>query len=354
MKGRRTIRKPLLLRIILLVTGILLLGSILMAWLFFRTVLVPNTRVTGTEPAALYIPTGATYQDVLDSLEARSLLIRPGTFRWLAEKKDYPRLVKPGRYLIQAGMSNDRLVNKLRSGDQDPVKVIFNSIRTREQLAGVVSRQIEADSATLFRLMDDEAYLAGYGLDRYTAITLFIPNTYEFWWNTSAAQFMERMRIESDRFWSRERKDKASKAGMKPTEVITLASIIEKETNRNDEKPRMAGVYMNRLRQGWPLQADPTLVFASGDFSLTRVLNIHKAIDSPYNTYLHTGLPPGPICIPSIASIDAVLNFEEHQYMFFVAKPDNSGYHVFSRTLAEHNRHADRYRQALKTSSGKS
>jgi UPF0755 protein len=352
MRQRPGIRKPLILKIILLVMGILVVISVIAAWLFFRVVLSPNTR-TGGQTVAVFIPTGSDYSDVLDSLSKKNILVNPGTFKWLAEKKKYPLLVKPGRYLVTGGMSNDRLINKLRSGDQDPVNVIFNNIRTREQLAGVVSKQLEADSAAIFTLLNDESYLSKYGFNRYNAISVFIPNTYEFWWNTSAEQFMERMRLESGRFWNEDRKERAKKARMSPSEIITLASIVEKETNKNDEKARMAGVYVNRLHKAWPLQADPTLVFASGDFTLTRVLNVHKEIDSPYNTYKYTGLPPGPICIPSIASIDAVVNYEKHDFMFFVAKPDGSGYHVFSKTLAEHNRHAERYRQSLRVSGKK-
>jgi UPF0755 protein len=350
MRSRTKIRKPMILKLILLVMGILVVASIIVAWGFFRIVLAPNTKTGGLNSVALYIPTGSSYDDVMDSLAKKKILVNPGTFKWLAEKKKYAKLVKPGRYLITSGMSNDRLINKLRSGDQDPEDVIFNNIRTREQLAGVVSKQLEADSTAIFALLNNESYLSKYGLNRYTALTIFIPNTYEFWWNTSAEQFMERMRVESGKFWNQDRTDKASGAGMSTAQVITLASIIEKETNKNDEKARMAGVYVNRLHKGWPLQADPTLVYAVGDFTITRVLDVHKEIDSPYNTYKHTGLPPGPICIPSIASIDAVLNYEKHEYMFFVAKPDMSGYHVFSKTLSEHNRHADRYRDALNAS----
>jgi UPF0755 protein len=245
-------------------------------------------------------------------------------------------------------MSNLRLVNMLRAGEQQPVRVTFNSLRSVEQLAKVVSGQIEADSASISRLLIDEEFLGNYNLDRYTAMTMFIPNTYEFYWNTDARQFIERMKVESERFWTEGRKEKAGKLGLNLKEVLTLASIVEKETNKNDEKAKIAGVYINRLRRGWPLQADPTVVYATGDFSATRILNKHTKIDSPYNTYKYKGLPPGPICIPSISSIDAVLNHDRHEFMFFVASEDLSGYHVFSKTLREHNTHAKRYRKAVK------
>jgi UPF0755 protein len=215
------------------------------------------------------------------------------------------------------------------------------------ELAERVSHQIEADSASLVSLLNDSAYLARAGLNMENALTLFIPNTYEFYWNTTAQQFMDRMKRENESFWTADRMMKASDAGLSKEEVIILASIVEKETNKNDEKARIAGVYKNRLDAGWRLQADPTLVYASGDFGLTRVLNIHKRIESPYNTYIHTGLPPGPICIPSIASIEAVLNYENHKFLFFCAKDDLSGYHVFAETVTQHNRNANNYRKAI-------
>jgi UPF0755 protein len=189
--------------------------------------------------------------------------------------------------------------------------------------------------------------LKKFGLNKETSISMFLPNTYEFYWTTKAKEFIDRMYAENQKFWNDERKAKAEKIGLSPVEVSTLASIIEKETTKNDEKATMAGVYLNRLKYNWRLQADPTVVFAWGDFSIRRVLNVHKQIDSPYNTYTYYGLPPGPICAPSISSIDAVLNHEEHTYMFFCAKDDFSGYHVFSSTNAGHNINAKKYRNAL-------
>jgi len=185
------------------------------------------------------------------------------------------------------------------------------------------------------------------GLGTENALTLIIPNTYEFYWNTSAEQFLERMYREYRLFWEGNRDEKANALNMSRPEVVILASIVEKETNMNDEKARISGVYVNRLEQNWLLQADPTLVYASGDFGLRRVLNMHKEIESPYNTYKYPGLPPGPICIPSIASVDAVLNTEDHDYLFFCAKDDLSGYHVFARSITQHNRNARRYRRAI-------
>ena len=344
--NKRRNRRPLLYRIILGVLGLGVVVSLSVAFLLYLYIYAPNVDTGGKRQAELFIPTGSTYASVADSLE--SILVNKRSFHWLAEKKSYPGLVRPGRYIVNEGMSNLHLVNMLRAGRQVPVMVTFNNIRTVEQLARTISNQIEADSAGIASLLNDEAFLDEYGLDRYTALSMFIPNTYEFFWNTSARQFIERMSIESDRFWEGEREQMAQQTSLSRMEIITLASIVDKETNKNDEKARIAGVYMNRLIKGWPLQADPTVVYATGDFEAKRVLNKHTRIDSPYNTYRRKGLPPGPICIPSIASIDAVLNFEKHNYMFFVASEDLSGYHVFSKTLSEHNKHARRYRQAVK------
>jgi len=327
--------------------GLLIIAALVVAFMLYRFILAPNTRTPHNQTFFLFIPTTATYQDVVDSLDKHDILVSTFSFNWLAEKKEYPALVKPGRYTVENAMSNLRLVNMLRAGEQSPVKITFNNIRTVDQLAGVISKQIEADSATISTLLHDQSYLAKYGLDMYTAPSLFIPNTYEFYWNTSAEQFLERMYAEYQKFWDAPRRERLIHTGLNIPEVVTLASIVEKETNKNDEKARIAGVYMNRLNKGWPLQADPTLVFATGDFSATRVLNEHKKVDSPYNTYKFKGLPPGPICIPSIASVDAVLNYEKHDYMYFVARSDLSGYHVFSKTLMEHNKHARNYRKAV-------
>jgi UPF0755 protein len=244
-------------------------------------------------------------------------------------------------------MSNNDLVALLRSGRQDPVKLIFNNIRTPEQLAGRIARQIEADSVSLITAFRDTNRLNKLGIPMHHLAMLFIPNTYEFFWNTTAEGFIERMIREYDAFWSGNRDERLPAIRMSRAEVVTLASIIEMETRKNDEKDRIAGVYMNRLRIGMRLQADPTLVFAHGDFSIRRVLKRHKNIDSPYNTYRYAGLPPGPIAFPSISSIDAVLNYETHDYLYFAAREDFSGYHNFSRTYYQHLANARRYHRAL-------
>ena len=313
----------------------------------YKIIFEPNVWTPGGEIISVTIPTGSGFEDVKKILYEKGLVVHRKNFEWLAQKKNYPKMVKPGKYDFQNGMNNNELINLLRSGKQTPVKLTFNNIRDIYQLAGVIDQQIEADSASIVKLLTDSVYISGMELNQAIVSTIFIPNTYEFYWNTSAKGFVERMYEEYLKFWSGDRSNKAGLMDMRIDEVVTLASIVEKETNKNDERAAIAGVYVNRLESEWRLQADPTLVYALGDFNITRVLNEHKKIDSPYNTYAHLGLPPGPICIPSIASIDAVLNYEKSGYMFFCARDDLSGYHVFAKTNKGHSQNARKYRAAL-------
>jgi UPF0755 protein len=317
------------------------------SWFLYGIVFKANVWTNDGRSVSIYVPTGADFEAVKSILYEKGLIIHRNNFEWWAEKKKYPELVKPGHYLIADGLNNNELIDLLRSGKQVPVKVIFNNQRDIYELAGRVASQIEADSVSMVDKLSDQATWYKYGLTRETISCLFIPNTYEFYWNTDAEGFINRMAEEYEKFWNESRKVKAAAMEMSIPEVVTLASIVEKETNKNDEKPLIAGVYVNRLEAGWLLQADPTLVYAINDKNLRRVLNVHKEIDSPYNTYKNAGLPPGPICIPSIASIDAVLNHSDENYLFFCANDDLSGYHVFAKTNAQHNRNARKYRQAL-------
>lgn len=244
-------------------------------------------------------------------------------------------------------MSNNELINLLRSGHQTPVNLVFNKLRIKSQLAGKVAKQLEADSTSIMHLINNPVFLTKYDLDTSNVMAVFIPNTYEFFWNTNAEQFFDRMYSEYQRFWTDTRKEKQRKTKLTPIEVVILASIVEEESNKNAEKPTISGVYLNRLKKQIPLQADPTIKFALGNFEIKRVLKKHLEVNSPYNTYKNRGLPPGPICLPSIATIDAVLNFENHKYLYFCAKDDFSGYHVFSNTLQQHNQNAIRYQKAL-------
>lgn len=296
--------------------------------------------------AVVLIPTGSDFSRVMDSLRAGDLLRNEMLFRTMARAKGLDRRVFPGRYELKQGMGYSEVINRIQSGLQSPVRITFHNIRTMDRLAAVLSRQIELDSMTLMEAFTNDSIVAAYGYTPQTFMAMFIPNTYEVYWNCSVDDLLQRMKRESDRFWA-SRDTKLARCGLTRNEVITLASIVYEETKRQSEMPVVAGVYINRLRRGMPLQADPTVKFALGDFSLRRILHKHLEVDSPYNTYRVTGLPPGPICMPSIAAIDAVLNYQEHDYLYFCAKEDLSGAHNFARTLAEHNRNARAYAAAL-------
>ncbi len=332
---------------ILLVLGILLIFGLAFGYWAYRTVMSPNVTTPEGKEAVIYIPTGSDYEAVKNILSGGHFLANEKSFNWVAQRKDLPNNVHPGRYVLKNGMSNNQLVNMLRGGLQSPVNVTFNHIRDVDQLAGRIAKQIEADSASISQLLHNQEYIGEHGFNNNTIPALFLPDTYQFYWNTNAEGFVTRMLQEYSKFWTDERKEQAKKLGLTPIQVSTLASIVNKETNMTDEMPRVAGVYLNRLKNNWLLQADPTLIFALNDYSIKRVLNVHKEVESPYNTYKYIGLPPGPICIPSIAAVKAVLNAEQHHYFYFCAKEDFSGYHNFAKTLAEHNRNAAKYQQAL-------
>lgn len=334
-------------RMLIYLMTLLVVPILAMGYLFYEIVYRSNVWTDHKQAASVYIPTGSNFNDVKNILYSQGLIVHRNNFEWYAKRKSYPDNIKAGHYRLSNGMNNRELVNLLRSGNQSPIRLIFNNIRTKEHLAQRISKQLQIDSASVVNLLSDSTYLAGLGLNEFTATTIFIPNTYQIFWTISADDFIKRMKREYDNFWSTKRKAKADSLEMTIPEIITLASIVEKETQKNDEKARIAGVYINRLNRNWYLQADPTLVYAIGDFSIKRVLNIHKDIASPFNTYKKKGLPPGPICIPSIASIDAVLNYENHRYLYFCAKDDLSGYHVFARSYQQHDQNAQKYRRAL-------
>ena len=332
---------------VLLVLGILLVFVVAFGFWLYKTVMSPNVQTADGKEVAIYIPTGSDYDQVKAILTEAKVLTNEKSFDWVAQKKDLPAHVHPGRYIVKNGMSNNQLVNMLRGGLQTPVMVKFNNLRDVNQLAGRIASQIEADSSSIANLLHNQEYIHQLGFNDQTIPALFLPDTYEFYWNTDAEGFVVRMFQEYNKFWNSERKEQAQNKGLTPIQVSTLASIVNKETNMTDEMPRVAGVYLNRLKSNWLLQADPTLIFAWNDYTIRRVLDRHKEIESPYNTYKHIGLPPGPICIPSVAAIKAVLNAEDHHYFYFCAKEDFSGYHNFAKTLSEHNRNAARYQQAL-------
>lgn len=312
----------------------------------FSLILAPNVKpVSGR--AIVYIPDGASFDQALDSVKAALLIKNSGIFRWLAVRKNYPHSVKSGRYVFEKPVSYNTLINILRGGRQTPLEITFSKLRTLNELAGRIGGQIEADSAEIIDFFSDQDNFADDGFTKENVIAVFIPNTYEFFWNTTARKLYSRMLREYRKFWNDDRIKKSQTIGLTPVEVSVLASIVDEEASRGDEKPRIAGVYLNRLKRGIPLQADPTVKFAVNDFTLNRILYKHLETESPYNTYKHSGLPPGPISCATVEGIDAVLNAEKHDFLYFAAKPDFSGYHNFSRTLAEHNRYASQYRREL-------
>lgn len=331
-----------------IIFGVLLVGLIgggIFAFMVYGTFFTPNTSFNNEE-AFVYVPTSGTSQTILEQLAP--LLEDMDSFKSAAERKGYLTNIKAGKFRIAQGMNNNEIVNALRSGNI-PVKVSFNNQETVHDLAGRIASQIEADSLSLVAVFTDADFLKNNGFDEANKLAPYIPNSYEFFWNTSATEFRDRMLKEYTRFWTDARLDKANTLGLKPNEVITLASIVHKETAKVDERPRVAGVYLNRLRRNMLLQADPTVIYAiknkSGDFDtiIKRVLYKDLVLDSPYNTYKYTGLPPGPIAMPDISAIDAVLNPEKHDYYYFVANVEKFGYHMFAETLVQHNRNKEQY-----------
>lgn len=295
----------------------------------------------------LYIKTGSDFEDVFATIKKDGVVKDSVSFLNAANNMDYPASVKPGRYRLKQGMSNRAFINMLKAGNQEPVKISFQNVRLKQTLAGMVSRKLETDSASIIRLLDSTAFVEKYGFNTDNVYTMFIPNSYELYWNTSAEKFFSRMHDEYQKFWTTERKAKAEKIGLTPIKVSILASIVDGEALKDKEMPIIAGLYMNRLKKGMKLEADPTVIFAANDFTIRRVLNKHLRISSPYNTYMYTGLPPGPINMPSINAVDAVLNYSSHNYIYMCAKEDFSGYHNFATTLAQHSINARKFQQAL-------
>lgn len=336
-----------LLGIILLVVLVVLVAGGFVAWKFYSSAFKPNVDTGTDEERYFYVHTGWELADVKAALEGHNLLLDLNSFDLIAEKKNYANLVKPGRYLIKGGMSNAELVDLLRSGVQVPLDLTYNNVRDLPDLAGKLAKYIEPDSIEMLSALQDQNTISHYGFQPHTFVAMFLPNTYEVHWNTSTEEIINRMAREYKAFWSDARRAKAKALNLDPVEVTTLASIVKAETNMADERARVAGVYINRIRIGMPLQADPTLVFILNDPSITRVLNQHKEIDSPYNTYLNRGLPPGPINMPESTYIDAVLNYEDHDYLYFCAAEDLSGRSNFSKTYNQHLVYARRYQRAL-------
>jgi len=329
-------------KLLILIIGLLTIIGLLLGYNFYNKIYKSNTVKEGF----IYISTNSSYNDVENNI--RPFLKRVKSFNFIANLKGYPKTIKPGKYKITEGMSNNKLINLLRNGKQTTVKLSFNNQDSFEKLAGRIAQQIEADSITLLKSFQDSTFLKESGFTAETSLAMYIPNTYEFYWNTSATLFRTKMKDEYKRFWNSDRLEKAKKLNLTQNEVITLASIVQKETSSVKERPMVAKLYLNRLQEQWPLQADPTIIFAikektGEDTVIKRVLTKDLEIESPYNTYKNLGLPPGPISMPDISSIDAVLNPANHEYFFMCASITKIGTHEFAKTLSQHNQYAAKY-----------
>ncbi len=320
--------------------ALILIGILLIGYAYYSITLVSVVPDSLDQPVVITIPSGADYEQAMDSLAALGITPNRAFFDPLAERMAWKReAMRSGRFVLPVGTSMVGLIRKLRNGSQQAVKVILNLEREPMNVAAKAARFLETDSLSLVRLFQNEAFLDSIGYSKETLQTLFIPNTYELYWNASPREFVARMIKEHDRFWKADgRLEKAKAKGLTPAEVYTLASIVYSESLAKSEQPRIAGLYLNRIRQGMKLQSDPTAVFATRAFGIKRVLNEHIQFEHPYNTYANYGLPPGPITMPSVSAIDAVLNPESHDYVYMCAKGDNSGLHNFAKTLAGHSR----------------
>lgn len=331
--------------LILAIVSIIVVILAAIGWWGYRLVWAPNFNVA--EKTYIYVDEKKDFADLCRQLQDSAYCLHPGTFKQLADLLGYPARMRTGRYAVKPGMNNLALLGNLRRGHQTATRITFNNIRLKEELAERLSSQLMLEKNDLLQLLNDTTYCDSLGFTPETVATLFIPNTYEVYWNIPAEHLIRRMKKEYNAFWTDKRLAKAKAIGLTPVEVAILASIVEEETAAPDEFPIVAGLYLNRLHRGIPLQADPTVKFAVGDFTLQRILFQHLDIDSPYNTYKYAGLPPGPLRIPSIRGLDAVLDYMHHNYLYMCAKEDFSGRHNFAATLAEHNRNANRYRAEL-------
>jgi UPF0755 protein len=287
------------------------------------------------------------YEMLMDSLRRQQVIKHPSLFNWMARQAGYPGKIKAGKYEIRSGMSLISVLKMLRSGRQVPVNLVITKLRTREDLAGLIGRKLECDSAAFMTYLNNNDTLQIYSLDTNTVMTAILPNTYTYFWNTTPSRIFRKMEAASRIFWNPERIKEAEAHHLSPVTAYILASIVEEETTRKEDKPKIASVYLNRLNKGMKLAADPTVKFALRNFELKRIYSKYLTVASPYNTYLNRGLPPGPICTPSLQTIEAVLSAPGTQYLYFVAKPDFSGYSNFSETFPQHLQYARLYQKAL-------
>lgn len=323
----------------------LLVLSLLGAWIAYQAFQAPSIS---TDEEYFFVMTDEPYDQVIKRLETEGVVKNPKLFGYAAKVMDLQSTgIKPGRYRLTKEMNNRRLIGNFRGGFQEAIKFRFQNLRLKNELAGQLGKNFEADSLKFSNLLNDESLAEKYGFNLDNFFVMFIPNTYEIYWNTMPEEIIERLAKEYEKFWSAERSAQADSLGLSKVEVGILASIVKGEAMHVEEMAKIAGLYLNRLDRGILLQADPTVIFAHQDFSIRRVLNRHLTLDNPYNTYRYKGLPPGPIMMPSIASIDAVLNAEQHDYIYMCAKDDFSGYHLFAKTVQEHLVNARKFQRAL-------
>lgn len=326
----------------------LIVSTLTITFIFYgyQIVFTPNILVD-RDDKLFVVHSGSTYKQVLDDLYKGKFVNDPVSFAFLARLYGYDKSINPGRYLLRRNMTNLEAIRVLKSATRQEVSITFNNVRLIDELPVKITRNTGVTSSEFEDALDDFIEDNQEGFTQENIIGMFLPNTYKVYYNVLPDELVARMLTEYQRFWNDERLAKAKEIGLTPKEVSTLASIVQAESVKKEEAPIIAGLYINRLKKDIPLQADPTLVFASGDFTLKRVLNEHKEIDSPYNTYKYAGLPPGPINMPEISTIDAVLNYQKHNYIYMCAKEDFSGSHNFATTLEEHSRNARKYQKAL-------
>jgi UPF0755 protein len=311
------------------------------AGLLFAPLLHPPAETT------LFVRTDDNFEDLMLQLKKAPWMRFTSTFEQIAKLTRLPRRLKPGRYDLESSLSLWGLVSQFRNAKRSEVRLVITKLRTKEDLASKIGKQFEADSAEIMKFLNSHDSLKKFDLDTNTAMTMVIPNSYLCWWHGPAHKILSRLHQQSTLFWKGKRGEKAKQLGLEPNQVYIIASIVEEETTRRSDKGKIARVYLNRLAKGMKLEADPTVKFALKRFDLTRIYFEHLKVNSPYNTYMNTGLPPGPICTPSIETIEAVLDAPPSDHIFFVAKPDFSGYSNFASTYPEHLNFARQYQQAL-------
>ena len=331
---------------LLSILAILAIVSSILIYNFYNKIYASNVK----EDTIIYISSNADFNKLVEQISPS--LTNKNSFIWVAEQKNYPKTIKAGKYYLKKGINNNDLINLLRSGNQTALKLSFNNQETLEKLAGRIAEQIEPDSISLLKAFKDSKFLSNNNFTKQTALGMYIPNSYEVYWNTSATRFRDKMLKEYIHFWNPKRKEKAKKQKLSINQVIILASIVQKETASIDERSKVAGLYLNRLNDGWPLQADPTVIFSikeklGQNTIIKRVLLKDLKINSKYNTYKYAGLPPGPISMPDISSINAVLNPEIHNYYYMCADIKQLNRHAFAKTLSQHNRNAVKYQNWL-------